>query len=62
MKFKKPDQLDKADLPTIGPDTVAQISAAGISGIAVEAGESLILEREKMLAAADGARVFVIGI
>ncbi len=62
VKFKKPEQLDKADLPAIGPDTIGQIKAAGIAGIAVEAGVTILLDREEIIKMADAADVFVLGI
>jgi DUF1009 family protein len=62
VKFKKLGQNDKADLPAIGVDTVRQIAAAGISGIAVEAGSTLIIDKENMIREADKAGVFIIGI
>lgn len=62
IKFKKPEQLDKADLPTIGPDTISQIVAAGVKGIAIEAGETLLIDKDKIIAKANEAGVFVIGV
>ncbi|MEO2038140.1 MAG: UDP-2,3-diacylglucosamine diphosphatase LpxI, partial [Martelella sp.] len=37
-------------------------AAAGLAGIAVEAGRSLVLEREETLRAADAAGLFVYGL
>ncbi len=62
VKLKKPGQERRADLPTIGPDTIRVAAAAGIAGIAVHAGHSLIIERDQVTAAADRAGLFVIGI
>ena len=62
VKFKKPDQLDKADLPSIGPDTIAQVKAAGIRGIAVEAGVTMLIDRAQIIEAADAAEVFIVGV
>lgn len=62
VKLKKTGQMDKADLPSIGPDTISQIKAAGIKGIAVEAGVTILLEKAKIIEAADSAGVFVVGI
>jgi len=62
VKVAKPQQDNRFDLPTIGPETVAAVVAAGFCGIAVEAGRSLIVEREKTVAAADAAGVFVVGV
>lgn len=62
VKCKKPDQDKKVDLPAIGVDTIRQVTAAGISGIAIEAGSSLLIDKEALIAKADEAGVFVIGI
>ncbi|OCW56574.1 LpxI family protein [Hoeflea olei] len=62
VKLCKPGQEERADLPSIGPDTVTGAHAAGLSGIAVEAGRALVLERERMVAEADRLGLFVTGI
>ena len=59
VKAAKPGQERRADLPAIGSDTIAQVEAAGLRGIAVEAGSSLIIERERLIEAANVAGVFV---
>lgn len=61
VKCKKPTQDIRADLPTIGPDTIAQAYRAGLSGIVVEAGYSLILDQEKALQLANQYKIFVVG-
>ena len=62
VKVEKPGQEQRADRPTIGPQTVALAAAAGLSGIAVEAGATIVLDREEVTAAADRAGLFVVGI
>lgn len=62
VKLCKPQQDMRADLPTIGPSTVENAVKAGLAGIAVEAGRALVLEEQKMIAAADAAGIFVCGI
>ncbi len=62
VKMKKPGQERRADLPTIGTRTVSGAAAAGLQGIAVEAGGTLIVDAGKVAAAADEAGLFVIGI
>lgn len=62
VKAKKPQQERRADLPTIGPNTVANAARAGLKGIAVEAGHTLVLGREEVARAADAAGLFVIGV
>ncbi|MGB0572037.1 MAG: LpxI family protein [Alphaproteobacteria bacterium] len=62
VKLPKPDQEIRADMPTIGPDTVADAVAAGLAGIAVGAGNTLVLHQPGLVAAADAAGIFVVGI
>ena len=61
-KTMKPDQEMRADLPAIGPDTVENAYNAGLAGIAVEAGHSLVLEREKTLTLARKHGIFIFGV
>lgn len=62
VKTKKPGQERRADLPAIGPDTVAAAKRAGLAGIAIEAGAALVLDREALVTAADAAGLFVVGV
>lgn len=61
VKVKKPQQERRVDLPTVGPTTVRNAIAAGLSGIAVEAGHTFILDRPRMIAMADEAGLFIVG-
>ncbi|MFP4003543.1 MAG: LpxI family protein [Alphaproteobacteria bacterium] len=61
VKAPKPGQERRVDLPTIGPRTVERVAAAGMAGIAVEAGGTLILDREETVALADEAGIFLYG-
>lgn len=62
VKCAKPDQEMRADLPTIGPGTVEGAHAAGLAGIGVEAGGSLVLDYAKMIERADALGLFVVGL
>jgi UDP-2,3-diacylglucosamine hydrolase len=62
VKLAKPGQERRADLPTVGPKTVEQAAAAGLRGIAVAAGATLILDRARTIAAADERGLFVVGV
>ncbi|CAD7033184.1 hypothetical protein RHAB21_02095 [Pseudorhizobium halotolerans] len=62
VKLCKPQQDVRADLPAIGLSTVENAARAGLAGIAVEAGRSLVLEEQALVAAADRAGIFVCGI
>ena len=62
VKLCKPQQDLRADLPSIGPDTVRNADAAGLSGIAVDAGRAFVLERETVIDEADRRGLVVAGI
>lgn len=62
VKVKKPLQEVRVDLPTIGPKTVENVHAAGLAGIAVESGGSLILDREEVIKKANALGIFVVGV
>ena len=62
VKVVKPGQERRVDLPTIGPDTVAAAAAAGLRGIAFEAGGAILVDRNIAIAAADKAGLFLLGL
>jgi DUF1009 family protein len=62
VKRPKPGQDRRIDLPAIGPRTIAGAAAAGLAGIAVAAGGAVLIERQALLAAADRAGLFVLGL
>jgi hypothetical protein len=62
VKMAKPQQERRADLPAIGAQTVIGAAAAGLKGIAIEAGACLVLDRDAVIAAVDRAGIFVIGV
>ncbi len=62
VKLVKPGQDRRADLPTIGPDTVQAAARAGLRGVAFEAGGTILAERASTVAAADAAGLFLIGL
>lgn len=62
VKVQKPDQDTRFDVPTVGPLTIAALRDAGCSALAVEAGATLILDRDELVAAADAAGIAVEGI
>ena len=62
VKRAKPGQERRVDLPAIGPDTISAARAAGLAGIGLEAGGSLIIDREATVRAANSAGLFIIGL
>jgi UDP-2,3-diacylglucosamine hydrolase len=62
VKAPKPGQDRRFDLPAIGPRTVEGVVRAGLAGLAVAAGSSIVAEPETLVAEADRAKVFVVGV
>jgi DUF1009 family protein len=61
-KARKPKQPSFVDLPTIGPGTVANAAAAGISVIAVEARGTLLMDRPDLERAATAHGISIVGL
>jgi DUF1009 family protein len=62
VKLPKPAQERRIDLPTIGVATIESAAAAGLAGIAVEAGAALIIDEPAAVARADALGIFVAGV
>jgi UDP-2,3-diacylglucosamine hydrolase len=62
VKAPKSGQDLRFDLPTMGPRTVEGAAAAGLAGIAIVAGNTIIAEPQTMIEAADAAGLFVTGL
>ena len=62
VKAPKPAQDRRFDLPSIGPQTVENAARAGLGGIAVVAGSTIVAEPEQLVKVADRANIFVIGV
>src|SRR6266852_320703 len=62
VKAPTPGQDRRLDLPTIGPRTVEGAARAGLAGIAVVAGSTIVAEPERIATAADRERLFVLGL
>jgi UDP-2,3-diacylglucosamine hydrolase len=62
VKAPKSGQDLRFDLPTTGPRTVEGAAAAQLAGIAVVAGNTIVVEPQVMIEAADAAGLFVTGL
>lgn len=62
VKLPKQNQDRRVDLPTIGPQTVDAALGAHLVGIAVEAGNGFIIDREETIHRCDEAGLFLIGL
>ena len=61
VKAPKQRQDRRFDLPSIGPDTVLHAAQAGLAGIAIVAGGTILAEPQRLVEAADARGLFVLG-
>jgi hypothetical protein len=62
VKAPKSGQDLRFDLPTTGPRTVEGAAAANLAGIAIVAGNTIVVEPQAMIDAADAAGLFITGL
>src|SRR6266540_3377968 len=61
-KAVKPHQDRRFDLPAVGPDTIEVMREAKARVLAIEAGATLVMDRDEMVRRADKAKIAVVGI
>jgi DUF1009 family protein len=61
VKMKKINQTNKADLPSIGIDTIKQLIESGFAGIAIDS-NGIIIEEKKTIDFANENNIFIYGI
>jgi UDP-2,3-diacylglucosamine hydrolase len=61
VKTSKPQQDLRFDVPAVGPATIGAMQAARCSALVVEAGRTILLDREELVRAADRAGIAVEG-
>jgi len=62
VKIAKRQQDQRVDLPTIGPETIRRVVAAGLRGVAIEAGRTILLKREETIKLAQEKGLFLVGL
>jgi hypothetical protein len=62
VKVAKPKQDPRFDVPTIGLATLRTLAKGGGGALAVEAGQTLVLEREALVAEADAHGIALVGV
>jgi hypothetical protein len=62
VKAPKPGQDRRFDLPSIGPRTIENVARAGLAGLAVTAGSTMIAQAEQVTAIADREKIFFVGV
>jgi DUF1009 family protein len=61
VKVAKPNQDMRFDVPVVGVPTIEAMIVAGATCLCVEAGRTLVFDREAMIAAADAAGIAMAG-
>ncbi|HYM89258.1 MAG TPA: UDP-2,3-diacylglucosamine diphosphatase LpxI [Nitrospiraceae bacterium] len=62
VKRSKPQQDLRFDLPAVGPRTIEVMASVKASVLAIEAGRTILLDRDIMLDKARSARITIVGI
>lgn len=60
VKQVKPNQERRADMPTIGPQTIQYAAQSGLRGVAFEAEGTLLVDKEEMIALANEKGLFLV--
>ena len=58
----KPNQDLRFDVPAVGLDTIKTMVEAGAKAIALEAGKTLLVEKEKVVALADANDITIVAM
>lgn len=62
VKVSKPTQDLRFDVPAVGPSTIEVMREVGSTVLALEAGRTLMIDREALVAAADAAGIAVVAL
>ena len=62
VKVSKPQQDLRFDVPAVGVDTIQKLREAGGGVLAVEAGKTVLLDKDEMLKAAEALEVAVVAV
>jgi DUF1009 family protein len=62
VKMPKTGQDLRVDLPAVGPRTFVRAAKAGLRGVAVASGVTLVLDREETVRTADRLGLFLLGV
>lgn len=61
IKAAKPHQDMRFDVPCVGPDTIKSLAANGGRCLAIEAGKTLIIDKDETIALADKLKIAIVG-
>ncbi len=60
VKAAKRGQDMRVDMPTIGPETIRNVAAAGLAGVVIPAGKVLVLEQDEVARLIDQLDLFLV--
>jgi hypothetical protein len=61
IKVAKPRQDMRFDVPVIGLATIRAMRTAGATALSIDAGKTLMFEREQLVASANEAEITIVG-
>ena len=61
-KVSKPQQDNRFDVPTVGYRTIENMAKVGATALAIEAGKTLLVERERMISFADDKGISIVAM
>lgn len=61
IKVAKPDQDMRFDVPVVGLPTIAVMQECGVTALSLDAGKTLLFDRDELLRAADAAGITIVG-
>jgi len=62
IKVSKPHQDLRFDVPAVGPQTIESMKAVRAAVLALEAGKTILLDKDQMLREAEEAKISVVGV
>lgn len=62
VKVSKPQQDNRFDVPTVGYRTIENMAKVGATALAIEAGKTLLVEREQMISLADAKGIAIVAM
>jgi DUF1009 family protein len=62
IKVAKPEQDLRFDVPTVGPETIENLSRHGAQALVIEARQTLVIDRPKLIERADQLGMVVVAM
>ncbi len=62
VKLAKPNQDLRFDVPVVGPETLTTMMESNVTALAVEAGKTLMIDREDLIRTADENNITIVAV